>query len=326
MINQFRTLSPLNLAILAVATLVFRIGLFYHLPGSLPLHITDPLEKLMIRVPGSLSVSATSNILIAAAITFCQGLLVNKMVNDYNLMGRPSFLPALLYVTAASLLTPFLTLSLPLIGNFFVIWIAYKFLSLYRSDSAGPVMYDLGMIVGAATLVYFPFIAMVPLLWISLIIFRPFNWREWFAVLMGFITIYFFLGFIYYWNDVTEKFYRIWLPLTNKFTLGIQLNLYDYIVFIPLLIIFALSLLTIQQKVFRGYVQTRKSFQALFAMLILAIVSFYLEPDSGISHFQLAAVPVSVFLAYYFSHARIRWFYEALYMLLAGCVIYFQWF
>src|SRR5690606_19950614 len=113
------------------------------------------------------------------------------IINKYNILGKPSYLTALLYVTLASMLTPFLTLSPTIICNFLLIWMIEKFLFIYRRTEINSVMYDLGLIVAVGTLFYFPFIAMFLLLWISLIILRPFNWREWIAGVLGFVTVYF---------------------------------------------------------------------------------------------------------------------------------------
>jgi hypothetical protein len=185
-------------------------------------------------------------------------------------------------------------------------------------------MFDLGMIVAAGTLIYFPFIAMMPLLWIALIIFRPFDWREWMVTLLGFATIYFFLGVYYFLNDSMDKFYQIWLPLINKFPTEFHINPYDYMVLLPLLIIIVLSATSLHRNFFRSFVQVRKTFQLLFFMFLLGMLSFYLRPHVELYHFLLGLTPVAIFMAYYFMNAQKRWFYETIYLLLVAVTIYFQ--
>ncbi len=325
MIDQFRRLNPVNILLLIVLAVVLRLGLLLHLPEALPLSIFDPVNKFFPGI-GNLLLDPLANVLLTAVLVVAQGLWVNRLVNEYNLLSKPSFLPALLFVTVSSLLSPFLTLNLPLVTNFLMIGLAQGILSIHRKDEARSVMYNLGMVVGLGTLLYFPFIAMLVLLWISLILFRPFNWREWLSVLMGFLTVYFFIGFFYYWTDSFGRFYQIWLPLGNKFVLAPVISRYDYITFLPVAFIFVLAAFSLQKNFFRSYVQIRKSFQALFAMSILAILCFYLDPDSGVSHFLLAALPAAVFMAYYFLNARIRWFYESVYVILVGMIVWFQFF
>jgi hypothetical protein len=324
MITQFRKLSAVNLFFLVVVSIALRLGVFLQLPEKLSFNFMEPFAWMMINMPTQAIFSPLENVTIAAALTLLQAMILNRIINNHNILGKPTFLPALMYVTCSSILTPFLVLNPVIFCNFFILWMISKFFGIYHKNEARSVMFDLGMIVAAGTLIYFPFIAMMPLLWISLVIFRPFNWREWIAILLGFITIYFFLAVFFYMNDSLDKFYQIWLPLTNHFPTNIHINIYDYIVLFPVVIIFVLSAVSLQQNFFRSFVHVRKSFQVLFFMFLLGILSFYLKPQVDIYHFLLALAPAAIFMAYYFLNARVRWFYESLYAILAAFIIYFQ--
>lgn len=324
MIQQFRSLHPLNILLLAGVAILLRLGVILQLPDTLNFDYIEPFARFLVAIPEN-AVSPFSNLLITLAITLLQAFIFNKIINDYNLLGKPTFLPALLYVTATSLFTPFILLSPTLVCNFIVLWMIEKFLSIYRRDDVRSVMFDLGMMVGIGTLIYFPFIAMLPLLWISLLIFRPFHWREWMTGIVGFLTIFFFLAVYYYWNDSLAQFYNIWLPLAKPFPVNFRINWYDYLVLIPVVIILGLGIIQLRSNFFRSFVQTRKSFQLLFFMLILSLISFYLKADFRIYHFLLCGPPAAVMMAYYFAQAgKKRWIYEGLYLMLVGFIIYFQ--
>jgi hypothetical protein len=162
------------------------------------------------------------------------------------------------------------------------------------------------------------------IIWIALIIFKPFNWREWVAGVMGYATIFFFLAVFYYMNDRLGQFYKIWLPLTSQFPYRISFNYYNYLVLIPVIVILLLCLIKIRQNFFRSYVQIRKSFQLLFVIFLVAALSFYVKTEFHLNHFLLCAVPAAVFFAYYFLYANVRWFYESLFILLLIGIVYFQ--
>ncbi|MFA6946861.1 MAG: DUF6427 family protein [Pedobacter sp.] len=324
MIQQFRSINPVNIIFLIGIAILLRIGIFIHLPEQISFEFMEPFARLLIDIPLETAFSPLTNVMIALAILVIQALIFNRIINSYGLLGKPTFLPALLYITAGSLLAPFLLLSPTLICNFLVLWMIDKFLSVYKRDEVRSVMFDLGMIVALGTLIYFPFISMLPLLWISLIIFRPFNWREWVAVISGFITIFFFLAVFYYWNDSLDKFYQIWLPLATKFPTNLRINLYDSLVLIPVFIILILGFFQLQKNFFRSVVQLRKSFQLLFFMFIIGLLSFYLKQNLVLYHFLLCAPPASALMAYYFLYASTRWLYESLYLILISCIIYFQ--
>ena len=324
MIKQFRSLNPVNILLLAGITLLLRTGIFFQLPERISVDFIEPFTRLLLPVPIENYFSVLTNVILAASLLFIQSLVFNRIINSYNLLGKSTYLPALMFVSAGSLFAPFLILSPVLFCNILILWMIEKFLSIYKREQVSSVMYDLGMIVAVGTLIYFPFIAMLPVLWISLIIFRPFNWREWLAIVTGFITIFFFLGVFYYWNDSLDKFFQIWLPLASKFPTNLRINYYDTLVLIPVSLILILGFFQLQKNFFRSVVQLRKSFQLLFFMFLTGLISFYLKEDLRLYHFLLCAPPAAVLMAYYFVHETQRWMYESLYVVLVVGIIYFQ--
>jgi hypothetical protein len=324
MINTFRTYNPLNILWLAILLFVFRVGYAYHAPDRLEFTFVEPFARLLVPVSSEFALSSTASMFLAGVLTLLQALLLNRLVSQYNLLGKPTFLPALMYVTISGLFTPFLILSSPLICNFLLLWMLYKLFDLYKGEDAKSTVYDLGMIVALGSLIYLPFIYLFLAIWAALIFFKPFNWREWVAGIMGYGTIYFFLAVFYYMKGHLSGFYKIWLPLTTRFPDRININYYNYLVLIPVIIILILCFIKIRQNFFRSYVQTRKSFQLLLVIFIIASLSFYIKTEFHLNHFLLCAVPAAVFFSYYFLYATARWFYESLFFLLLLSIIYFQ--
>lgn len=325
-ISQFRKYTPINILFLSMVGFVLCLGVFLHLPDELDSVIFEPALGNLLGENNLINLSPATNVFVTLILTILQATLLNRITSHFNILGKPSFLVALMYMTLASLFLPFLILSPPLICNFISIWMLGKLLSLYRQSDIKTDMFDLGMIVGLGSLIYFPFISMFLLLWISLVIFRTFNWREWFAPLLGLSTIYFMLGVIYLWVGKINQFYTIWLPFTNKFPTSFQIELYDYLVLIPVIFTLILFLLILKDNFFKSIVHIRKSFQLLFFMLLLAMASFYWNKKVTETHFLLCAPPISIYLAYYFTYARKKWLYEVVYLIIALTIIYFQFF
>ncbi|MES2445736.1 MAG: DUF6427 family protein [Bacteroidota bacterium] len=323
MINLFRNLNPVNLFVLAAYTLFMRIAIFVNLPDQLNFEFLEPYAKLLIQIPLENSFSVTANLALAAILTFLQAIVFNRVINNHGLMAKPSFLPALLYITGASLFTQFLILSPPLICNFLLIWIMDKFLKIGKAPNAMMMMFDIGMIIALGSLIYFPYIVFLAMLWLSLLLYRPFNWREWLSGLVGFLTIFFIIAVFYYWNDNISQFYRIWRPLVNTFPSKLRIKYDDYLVLIPVSVIIVLATLQLRENFFRSFISTRKAFQMLFFMFIIALISFYTKPDFRVYHFILSVPPGAVLLAYYFSNAKKRWFYESLFAVLVVSIQYF---
>ncbi|MEO6150465.1 MAG: DUF6427 family protein [Mucilaginibacter sp.] len=324
MINIFRSYNPLNMLWLAVLAFLLRMSYLVHAPEKLEFVFVEPFARLLVPVAYEHALSPFTNVLIAAALVLLQALLLNRVINHYNLLGKPSYLPALMYITLSALFVPFLALSAPLICNFLVIWMLYKLFSLYQGDDVKSTAYDLGMIVAVGSLIYLPFIYLFLVVWIALIIFRPFNWREWIAVIIGYATVFFFLAVFYYLNDRLGQFYKIWLPLGTGFPNSIRINTYNYALLVPVVFIMVLSGYKLQQGFFKSYVHIRKSFQLLLVFFVVAGLSFYVKAEFQLNHFLLCAIPLAISFSYYFLYATGRWFYETLYFLLLAGIIYFQ--
>ncbi len=322
MINQFRNLHPINLLLLAVYTVFLRIAILYNLPSVLNLDLLESYTAIFFKIPVD-GLSPMANVFLAALIVFVQALIFNRIINNHGLLAKPSYLPALLYITGASLFMQFLLISPMLIGNFIIILIIDKFLKLAKTANAMSIMFDVGMLIALGTLIYFPFIMLLLMLWLSLLMYRPFNWREWISGLIGFLTIFSFVAVFYYWNDKLDRFIDILQPLANKFPNKIQINLDDYLVLIPVGIIMILAAIQLRENFYRSFISTRKAFQMLFFMFIVSMLSFYTKPGVTVAHFLLCVAPGAVLLAYYFSNAKKRWVYESLFAILVVCIQYF---
>lgn len=323
-IKAFRSLNPVNILWLIILLFALRVGYALHAPANIEFTFLEPFARLLIPYAYEHVLSTSANIFLAGIVVLIQALLLNYLINHYNLLGKPTFLPSLMYITLSGLFTPFLVLSPPLICNFLLIWMLFKLFNLYKGDDAKSTAYDLGIIVGLGSLIYFPFIFLFLAIWIALIIFKPFNWREWVAGIIGYVTIFFFLAVFYFLNNRLNQFYNIWLPLGSKFPNRININYYNYLILIPVIIILLLCFVKLRENFFRSYVQVRKSFQLLFFVFIITIISFYVKAEFNLNHFLLCAIPAAVFFAYYFLYATNKWVYESLFFLLLVSIIYFQ--
>ena len=323
-ISQSRQFTPVNIFLVTVIGTILCLGAFFHLPQDLTPIVLEPAVSNLTGLEIGSNLSPATNVLVTLVLTLAQAFLLNSVINHFNFMGKPNFLTALLYMTLVSLFLPFLVLSPTLICNFITIWMVSKLFNIYKQPDVKGLMFDLGMIIALGSLIYFPFIIMLLLLWIALIIFRPFIWREWVTPVLGFTIIYFLIGVIYFWIDRFDEFIAIFSPFTNSFPTTLQVDIHDYFVGIPIGIAMIMFLFVLQDQYYRSVVQIRKSFQLLFFMLLLIVVSFYLNEKITINHFLLCAPPLSIYLAFYFSHAKTKWLYETLYFIIILTILYFQ--
>lgn len=320
MIKQFRSLTPINIGLLILATFLLRFPVWGFNHAQVPSDFSEFYQHMLWPYPTAPLFSNATQLALGFVCLVAQALLFNKVVNTHNLLGKASFMPALLFIVCGSFFESFASFGPVQICNFLIIWMLNRYLNMYRQSDVKRMVYDLGMVVAIGTVLYTPFLMLFPIIWISLMIFRPFNTREWFIGLLGFITIAFFLACYYYWNDQLENFAQIW---RTKNTIAPYQSL-NYWTLLPLVFIAVLGLIQLRLNFFRSVVHIRKSFQLLSVFLLAALVSSSptLGPDKN--HFLLAVSPLSLLLAYYFMHANRRWIYESLFFVLIACILYGQ--
>lgn len=324
MVQQFRNLNFINLLFLILLALLLRLGLFFDLPTAVNSGFTEIFSRLLINFNLDTYLSPTGNIAVAIIVVYLQALLFNQIINKHQILGKSTFLPAACYIIVCSVFTPFLSFTPPLLCNFLLLFIFNKILIEYKNSNSIAAMFDLGLVVALGTIFYFPFVGFLLLLWIALLLFKPFYWREWIAVLVGFLTIVFILGVYYYWNDKLVSFVEIWKPLSTKLPIYINIQVLDYIVLFPIAICVLQSMYYLNQNFFKSYVLVRKSFQLAVAIFILAIFTFYLSSGFRINHFLLCALPVALSLSYYFVNAKKKWVFETLFLATIAVIVYFQ--
>ncbi|HET8829200.1 MAG TPA: DUF6427 family protein [Pelobium sp.] len=324
MVNQLRNLKPTNLFILFVLTLVLRLGLFVNLPSAINSGFIEFFSRLLIPFNLDTYLSPLANISIAIVVMFSQAIIFNRILNKHNILGKSTFLPAACYIIVCSVFTPFLSFTPPLLCNFLVLFIFNKILVEYKNSNSIAAMFDLGLVVALGALFYFPFVGFLMLLWVALLLFKPFYWREWASVLIGFLTLIFVLGVYYYWNNKLLDFVEIWKPLSAKLPIYINIQVLDYMVLFPIVVCVLLSMYYLNQNFFRSYVLVRKSFLLAVFIFLMAVLTFYLGPGFRINHFLLCAVPVGLSLSYYFVNAKKKWVFETLFLATIAVIIYFQ--
>lgn len=323
-INQHRKYTPLNILWVIVISVVLCVGIFLNLPENITPILFEPAIHNLIGIEIGAKLSPSANVFVTLVLTLLQAFLLNAVISRYNFLGKPNFLGALMFITLVSLFVPFLVLSPPLICNFIAIWMLNKLFNIYKQTDIKALMFDLGMIVAIGSLIYFPFMTMMILLWVSLSIFRPFNWREWVSSILGFATIYFLLGVIYYWTDRTDDFIKIFAPLGYAFPSELSLNPHDYFVLVPVAVALLFFIVVLKDHFFKSVVHLRKSFQLLFFMVLLTLGSFYLSNHITINHFLLCIPAIAIYLSFYFTNSKSKWIYESLYIIIIISILYFQ--
>lgn len=323
-INQFRKYSAVNILYLSLIGLLFCVGFLVQQPAEKEAWFAGEWLMTLWGMPDGIRITHSVNVLLTLVLTVIQALYLNRVLNKYNFTKRPNFLTALLYVTLASLMPSFLWLSPSLICNFMVIWMLDKMIGIHYRDNALPALFDLGIIVALGSLIYFPFLINVLVIWMALIVFRAFYWREWVAPLIGILAVYFLVWTVSFWRDDTAYFWAMWQSPFQWSQFYMPTDFREYLIALPVIALLVLAMNSLRQHLFKRIILIRKIVLLLMFLLFVTLLGILLDAGRSSADLLLLVPTVSVYTAFYFQQSKVRVVYESLYVVLVISIFLFR--
>jgi hypothetical protein len=320
----FKANNPFNTFLIFIYALAIKFIWLIHPHGPEVKWIDGWLSPFLVpKIIDLLNSHPVFYSLIVYLLLITQALSINKIVNDQRMLQRANYLPAMAYLLITSFFAEWNQLSVILIVNTIIIMAWSKMNRLYNTQQSRTILFNIGMLTGIVSLLYFPGIFFGILLFFALSINRPFRSREWLVAIIGILTPYYLLLSILYLSDRMNIF---WLPYLWPKEPILSLHNWALTVIIILLTAFAIGFYYVQTNLRRQVVQVRKSWYVMIIYLILSVLTplFY---SRGIwQYYLLTTIPISVYISSALFYPRKRWFPIVLHWLLVAFVIGFSYF
>ena len=178
MIGIFKQKNPGNTLLLLIYALVLKFPTFLHPSQPLQQPGDHFIYTQLVKFLHALHLPGILYSLISFIIIFGQALLLNRVCNAQKMIAKPSYLPAMAFILITSLFIEWNHFSAPLLINAFLIWIFYRMMFLYNVATAGNVIFNIGLLLGIVTMLYYPAIVFIVLIVFTLFIKRPFRIQE----------------------------------------------------------------------------------------------------------------------------------------------------
>ncbi|HEY0677573.1 MAG TPA: DUF6427 family protein [Chitinophagaceae bacterium] len=320
MVGLFKGKNPGNAFLLLFYALILKFPVFLH-PRVPALSATDSylysgLLRFLLTFTGGSGIVFS---LFSFIILFLQASLFNRITNHHKLFPKPNFLAGMSFLLVTSLIPSWNYFSAPLLVNMLMIWAWYRMLNLHSTNQPGAAVFNIGILIGFCTMLYFPSIVFALLMLFSLVTMRAFRIREWIIGLIGVTTPYYFLFIILYlggswtWDIIfpSVKFRLPALPTSIWITISIAL----------LVIPFILGGFFVQNNLNKMLIQVRKSWSLLLLFLMIAATIIFMNDDAAYTNWMLTALPFAAFhaAAYYYPSQRL--FPAILHWLIFGFVL-----
>lgn len=296
-IQFFKNNNPASYILLPVFALILWISGFFM--EQTAIGVTNmPLYEMITRPIASFPFL---NVLLAFLLVVGEAFLLNFIVNENQIVKTSTFIPALMYICYMSNDLEKLTLNPTIFANLFILFAIYKLSSSYRKDVAFSEAFDTGFLFSIAFFFYFPTLILLPLIIVGLILFRPFNWREWVISLLGFLLPFIFVVSYYFWFDkldvlIYEKFFYSILREQQNAHHGAG---YYFMIgsgwFIALL-----AIINLFNRTTGTSQRTKKGISLMIWIFIFSVLSVSIAPEISTKYLSFLAIPVAVFSANYF--------------------------
>jgi hypothetical protein len=209
------------------------------------------------------------------------------------------------YILLTSLFETWNYFSAALLVNSLMMWIWYRMLNLYNSAQPGSAIFNIGVLIGVASMIYFPAIAFSLLMLFALVIMRPFRIREWIVGLIG-VTIPYYLLFILLFLSDKWKWSIVFPGIRFGFPI-IPTNVWVTVSMVLLVIPFVIGGFLVQANLTKMLIQVRKAWSLLLLYLMVSALTIFVNPDDTYQSWLLMAIPFTAFhsAVYFYPHQRL---------------------
>jgi len=238
--------------------------------------------------------------IIALSLIIIQAFYLMYINKVYNFISKRTYLTSLLFVLISSAFLNLHYLHPAIIANIFILLTIVEIFSSYKKPKIYAAGFNSGFLIAIAGLFYINANFLIIFIFISLLVLHTFNWREWFSVILGFLTPYFITFFLYYYTDNLSDLNIIYNAIIEHKSLKLHWPLSYYIFTGILTLMGVLSVVKLSTSYSNNKISTRNYF-LLFVFLTLIILSiFFIIPFASIELIVIIAIPLSYLLANYY--------------------------
>ena len=260
--------------------------------------------------------------IIAFILLFLQAIYLTWLNKKYFFISKRTYLPAIIYLLAISSFRQYQELYGVIISNTFFLLIINEIFSVYKKRTAITSYFNIGILFTIVVLLYGNFVFYMPILWISFVILRPVNIREWISGFVGFLTpilIFVLSYYIFFFNgEITWVDYAYLFKNANL----ISFNLYELIYIGILSLLLILGMLNLLRRYDNKKISTRKYIQIFIWTVLLSPVIYFVIHFVDARIFIPAAIPIAYLLTMFLTNVRSKIFQEiAFALLLVGSLI-----
>lgn len=316
LISVFKSNQKIIILIIILLVFVLWIPTFWN---TVTIHISNQLP--IVWMENIIKVKWLSFLSAVILISF-QAIYLNNIINSFKIIKNNTYLTALIFILLNSAHFSLLILNPIILANTFIILALHQLLKVHQEKQISSISFNAGLLFAFAILIYPPTIAITLLIWITLIYFKPPNWREFIVSLIGItIPIIYYLIYCFLTDQLQITIANTHFnfpPLFNSaFSTTIIGNSYFYI--LATIILFAgLNYIYCLKN---NIVKVRKSMIIILVMFVFLGLTIFLNKKDYIATYLLTSVPISIILANFLNTIKKEWLANGIILILFATII-----
>jgi hypothetical protein len=238
------------------------------------------------------------NMLLGGLLILINSIGLNWIFNSHEFLDRNSYIVSLLYVVTMSFYHSFYSVDGLLIAQTFVICMLSQFFQLKQNTDGRQHVFNGFFFAGIAATFHPYLIFSFPVLIAMILIIRPFNFREFFLAIAGFLIplIYALVFQLYFDNQLNFQI------LKNSTNFQLQTDFLITLIFFGILLL--LGTFSLRTRMQNSSIRLKKQIQIIWLLVFISlsfgIIDFIYFFQ--IERFNMLLIPLSILLSYSFLH------------------------
>jgi len=247
----------------------------------------------------------TTTAIVFTILVLIQAYFLNQILENNRLTPLNQLLPAILYILMMSSGVVLLLPNSLVIVNLIMILLLNTIFSMYGDQSPKSRAFDAGLMVGLASLFYFPAIWFLAFIWFCLLIFQNFSLRNFIITIIGVAIPIIFAGFYFFWTDQFFPKFSIFLTGFSAFKPAeFKMDVYVWVIWSLFALLFFAGFSEVSRRVMANAIEVRRKFRVLVFFFLTAMLT---APFAGADlkfHLMLALIPLAALLSAYLSQTK----------------------
>jgi hypothetical protein len=319
----FRQKIPGNVLVLLIFGLLLKAPLFlFPKQVSATNNDEDLYHGLIHLIQPTGSGGAITGSVVAFLLLYIQALTINYFMNEFRMLNKSTYLPGMAYLLVTSLLPEWSYLSSPLVAATLLLLVIPLLFRLYNVDVARGAIFNMGLLLGLSSYIYFPAALFLLCFLLGLMILKPFRFNEMVLFLLGCLTPYYFFGAYLFLNDRLS--FDSFFPNISVSVPVVRSTVWMAVSTLFLTLPFLIGGFFVQGQLHKMLIQVRKNWSILLLYLVLAFFVPFINTYTSFSNWVLVAAPFACFHAAAYFYMKKQWAANTLFFLTVAFILYLQ--